>query len=179
MALDASVAGFNIVGVRRIEDVGTCWALYMFAAWTMASFATNIPFCDLLGVDVIAYGMAAIACRAGRSLHVVRRIKRHPPVRTLADEILAPFVILYLPLSRQRKIVVSYFCKISLLPKAAVNEGDLIQTEFRYGVACKFGNKSFGMFSRITYHVRHRSLFPSLINICVALFARLRTNIVC
>src|SRR5215469_3227180 len=170
MALDASVAGFDIVGVRRIENVGPCWVLYVFAAWTMASFAADIPFCDPLGVDVIAYRMTAVASRAGGSLQVVRRKKRHPPVRTLADEILAPFVILYLPLSRQREIVVSYLREISLLPKTTVNEGDLIQSEFRYPVTCKTGNKSFGMFSGIAYHVRHRSLLPSVINICVALF---------
>ena len=177
MALDASVAGFHIVGVRRIEDVGPGWVLDVFAAGTVASFAADIPFCDPLGVDVITYGMAAVTCRAGRSLEVVRRKKRHPPVRALADEILAPFVILYLPLSRQRKIVVSYFRKISLLPKAAVNEGDLIQVEFRYAVASKIWNKSFGMFSGIAYHVRHRSLLPSFINICVTLRARLRADI--
>src|SRR5215469_5960421 len=172
MALDASVAGFHIVGVRRIENVGPCWVLDVFAAGPVASFAADIPFCDPLGVDVITYGMAAVAGRAGRSLHVVRREKRHPPVRTWADEILAPFVIFYLPLRRQREIVVSNFRKIPLLPKAAVNKGHLIQIEFRYAVASKVGNKSFGMFSRIAYHVRHRSLLPALINIGVALLAR-------
>ena len=143
----------------------------MLTAGTVASLTADIPRCDLLSVDVVANRMATVARRPSWSLQIVGRIKRYPPVGAITDEVLTPSVILDLPLSRQREIIVSDFRKISLFPKTTVDEGDLIQGEFGYGVRSEIGYQSFGMFSWIAYHVRHRSLLPSLVNLGMALLA--------
>lgn len=145
--------------------------LNVLASGPMAPLTADIPLCDLLGVDVVAHRMAAIASGPCRPLQVVGRVKRRPPVRPRANEILTPFVIRDLPLSRQREVVISNFCKISLLPKTAVNERDLAQSEFGDSVRSETGYQSFGMFSRITNDVGHRSFLPPVVNIGMALLA--------
>ncbi len=52
----------------------------VLAARTVAALAAHVPLGDLLGVDVVANGMAAVARGAGRPLHVVGRIKLRPPI---------------------------------------------------------------------------------------------------
>src|SRR5512140_1996781 len=103
----------------------------VFAARTMAAFAADVPLSDLLGVNVVADGMAAVASRAGRSFHVVRRIKIAPPIRARTHEVLAPLVILDLPLDREREIVVADLGEVTLLPNASVNECHLLARERR------------------------------------------------
>src|SRR5579863_2010284 len=99
VALDAGIACRDVVAVGWIENIGADRMRHMFAAGAMAPFAAHVPLSNVLSMDVIANRMTAIACRPCRSLHIVRRIERLPPVRPLADEILAPGVILHLPLS--------------------------------------------------------------------------------
>ena len=71
MALDASVSRRHIIHFRRIQDVGARWMRYMLAPWPVAALATYVPFCDLLGVNIIIDGVAAIARWTGRPLHIV------------------------------------------------------------------------------------------------------------
>src|SRR5215469_15141575 len=105
-----------------VENVDSCWMLCVLTAWPVASFAAYIPFRNLLGVDVIPHRMASVACRTSWPLHVVGRIILGPPVRARADEVLAPLVILGLPLAGQREVVVPHFRKVSLFPKTTVDE---------------------------------------------------------
>ncbi len=85
MALDASVIGFHIVHARGMGDV--------LAARTVATLATHVPLDDLLGVNVVVDGVAAITGRTGGSLHVVGRIKGFPPVRSFGYKVGTPNTI--------------------------------------------------------------------------------------
>ena len=89
----------------------------MFAARAVAAFASDVPLGDLFGVDVITDGVAAIARRACRTLHIVRWIIRSPPVCSGVWHVIgAPCFIADVPLSRKRIVVISNFGKVALLP---------------------------------------------------------------
>src|SRR5579859_6429591 len=83
VALNAGVTGCNVVHVRGVQDVAARWMIGVFAAWPVTAFASHVPFGDLLGMDVVVNGMAAVARGAGWALHIVRRIVWLPPVRAL------------------------------------------------------------------------------------------------
>ena len=55
MALDAGVVGVNVIHACGIEDIAARGMGDVFAAWTMAAFAANVPFRDLLGANVVAH----------------------------------------------------------------------------------------------------------------------------
>jgi hypothetical protein len=71
MALDACVVGGYIIHLGWIQNIGACRVCDMLAAGAVATFAANIPLCDLPGVDVVVDGMAAVAGGPGGALHVV------------------------------------------------------------------------------------------------------------
>jgi hypothetical protein len=71
MALDAGIVGGDVIHLGWIQNVGARRVSDMLAAGTVAVFTADIPFRDLLGVDVIVDGMAAVAGRSGGSLDVV------------------------------------------------------------------------------------------------------------
>ena len=71
MALDAGVVRGYVIHLGWIQDIGARRVRDMLAAGSVAAFAANIPLCDLLGVNVIVDGMAAVAGRSSGSLHVV------------------------------------------------------------------------------------------------------------
>jgi hypothetical protein len=52
----------------------------VFTAGPVAAFAADVPFDDLLGVDVVTDRMAAVAGRSGGPSQVVGRIEGCPPV---------------------------------------------------------------------------------------------------
>src|ERR1700724_972501 len=74
MALDASIVRRNVIHSRRIENVSAHWMLYVLAARPVALFATHVPLCHLFGLDVVVDGVASIAGRARRPLHIICRI---------------------------------------------------------------------------------------------------------
>src|SRR4029077_3349366 len=121
--------------------------------------------------------MAAVTRAPCGALHIVRRIERSPPIRSFTNEILAPRMIPDFPLSGQWEIVVSDSREVSLLPEAPVNECDLLAGEFRDGVGGEVGDNGFGMFAWITNDVRHRSVFPAVVNVCVASRAGTRADV--
>src|SRR5260370_17381328 len=98
MALNASVVGLDIFHARGIQNIAARGMLGVLAAGTVAALATHVPLDDLLGVDVVADGMAPIAGGAGRPLHIVGRIERHPPIRSGTDKIRAPYLLVAHPL---------------------------------------------------------------------------------
>ena len=121
MALDAGVAGLNVIHVRWVQNVNARWMRYVLASGAVAAFAAHVPFRDLLGVDVVADRMAAIAGGAGGPLHVVGRIKRHPPIGAVGNEIGAPDFVDDVPLRGLGIIIVADFREIALLPHAAID----------------------------------------------------------
>src|SRR6202140_5572909 len=130
MALDASVIGRHGVHLRWIDDVAASGMRNMLATRAVAALTPDIPFRNLLGLNVVVHRVAAIAGWPRGSLHVVRRIERRPPIPAFrGDHIRTPAVIADDPLHRQRKIIVANLGEIALLPKTAVNESNLILGE--------------------------------------------------
>lgn len=85
--------------------------------------AADIPLSHLLGVNVVADRVAAIAKRSGRTVHIVGRIKRSPPIATGRRYlILAPLLIYDLPLHGQWEIVIADFRKVTLFPNTAIDK---------------------------------------------------------
>src|SRR5579864_390038 len=96
--------------------------LCMRAARTVTTFASYVPFRDLIGVNVVIDGVAAIAGGPGRTLHVVGRIVGFPPVGALGYKIGLPGVMRDVPLCGLREIIVADFRKVALLPDAPVDQ---------------------------------------------------------
>ena len=98
----------------------------MRGARTVAFLAPDIPFGHGLGADVVIHRMATVAERTCRTFEIVGRIESRPPVRTCLDDIWPPDLVGDVPLHGKRKIVVSDFLEIALLPDASVDEGDIV-----------------------------------------------------
>src|SRR5260370_30386459 len=124
MALDAGVVGADIVHAGRIHSVAASGMLHVLASRTVAAFAADVPLRDLLGVDVVVDRVAAIAGGTGGPLEIVGRIKRRPPVGSIGHEVGPPEAIGNIPLIGFRKVVVSSFGDLTLLPNTAVNPAD-------------------------------------------------------
>src|SRR5260221_10528864 len=123
MALNTSVVGPHVIHTRGIQGVSARRMLHMLASRPVAPFAAYVPLRHLFGVDVVIDGVAAIACRTRRPLHIVRWIKRRPPVGPIRHEIRAPNPVGDVPLRWLRKIIISSLREITLFPNAAVNQG--------------------------------------------------------
>src|ERR1700737_3240462 len=126
MALNTGVVRPDVVHPRGIEDVRARRPPNVLAARTVASLAPYVPLHNLFGVNVVVNGMAAIARRARRPLHIVWRIKRGPPVRAVGHKIRTPYSVDHVPLRPFRKIVVTNFSEIAPLPDAPVDQRDLL-----------------------------------------------------
>src|SRR6202023_3229069 len=114
--------------------------LHVLTAGPVTLFASNIPLRHLFGVDVVVDGVASVASRPRRPLHIVRRIKWLPPVSPLSPEIRPPDSMGHIPLCRLRKTVVPSFREVTLLPDAAVDQRDLVLGEFGNRIRCEIGN---------------------------------------
>ncbi len=101
----------------------------MGAAGAMATLAAYVPLGHGFCFQVVVNRMTAVAERAGRPLEVIGRVKWHPPVRSIFDEIGSLDLVSDVPLSRKGKIVVSYLLEVALFPFAAVNECDVVLFE--------------------------------------------------
>src|SRR5580704_2931206 len=152
--------------------------LYVLAAWPVTLFAANVPLCHLFGVDVVVDGVASIAGRARGPLQIVCRIVWFPPVGSLGDEIRPPNSMGNIPLRGLGKVIVSSFREVTLLPKAAVNQGDLVFREFGNGIRREIGNDGVRMVARIANHVCNGGFSPVFVNLRVALLAGLRARVV-
>src|SRR6185437_2484359 len=127
MALNTDIVGGHGIHPAWIDDIAARGMLNVVTSGAMTAFATDIPFRNLLCMDVIADGMTAVAGRPGGSLHVVGRIKLRPPVSPGRWHMIRqPLMRADVPLHRQRKIIVANFGEVALLPNAAVNERNLI-----------------------------------------------------
>src|SRR5882762_5064795 len=163
---------------RSIQDVSASGMLYMLASRAVAPFAAHLPLCHLFRVDVVIDGVAPIAPRTSGPLHIVWRIKWSPPVRAMGDEIRPPNAVGDIPLSRFRKIVVSSFREVALLPNAAVNEGDLVSSESGNGVGGKIWDDGIRKFARIANNIGHWRFSPAFVDLGVARPAGRRADVV-
>jgi hypothetical protein len=126
----------------------------VFTGGTVATFAANVPFPDLLAMDVVVNGVASITSRVCRSLHVVRRIEGCPPVGAcIRDVILEPLLVVDVPLHGQRIVVVAYLREVALLPDTAVDKGHLLLRELRDVVRAEIWDDRVRVLSRIAHHV--------------------------
>ena len=78
----SSFAGLTMFARDGLRDV--------LAAGPVAPLAADVPLGDGLRLDVVVDRVAAVAERAGRPLHVVGRIVRHPPVGVRLHEVRPP-----------------------------------------------------------------------------------------
>src|SRR6267143_702281 len=178
MALDASVIGFHIVHARGIENVAARGMFNMVAAGSVAALAADVPLQDLLGMNVVVDGVAAIAGGAGGTLHIVWRIERFPPIRSFGYKVGTPNVMGDIPLRRLRKIVIADFCEVTLLPETAVDECYLVLRELGEEICGEIGNDGLGMLAGIADDVGHGCLLPALVDLLVAFFAGQRACVV-
>src|SRR4051794_39721455 len=100
MTLDAYVVGPHVVQAFRIDNVRRRRSRSVVLSRSMAFFAADVPLRDASRSRVVIHRMAAIAKGAGRTLSIVRRVKGHPPVGALPDEIRAPDFMGDVPLRR-------------------------------------------------------------------------------
>ena len=101
--------------------------------------------------------MAAVAKRPSRTLEVVRRVKRRPPVGVVRHEITPPLFVRDVPLRRLRIIVVADLGEVALLPAAAVDERDVVFRKLTSGSGFdRSGIIASGCFrgSRTTFAIR-------------------------
>src|SRR5260370_34699867 len=87
MALDASVIGFHIVHARGIENISARGMGDVPAGRTVATLATDVPLDELLGVNVVVDGVAAITGTTGGALPVAGRVQGVPPVRSFGYKV--------------------------------------------------------------------------------------------
>src|SRR6516162_994081 len=121
VALDANVVRVHVVQPGRIHDV--CGRIVRVRApWAVAALAANIPLDHTIRMDVVTHGMASVAEWARRTLHVVRRVERRPPVRSVLHEVAAPDAVGDIPLRREYEIVVADPREVTLLPDAPVDQ---------------------------------------------------------
>ena len=95
----------------------------MFAPGSVAALAANIPFGDLMGVNVVVDGVAPVAERTGRALAVVVGVEGRPPIAFLSGHVVGkPFVLREVPLHTERDVIVPLLDEVTLLPQASVDE---------------------------------------------------------
>src|SRR5271156_4423900 len=121
MALDTGIACRDIIHSRRIQNVSAGGMFHVLTSRPVALFAADVPLRHLLGVDVVIDRVASIASRTRGPLHIVRRIKRLPPVSPFGHKIRPPDAMGHIPLRGFWKIIVTSLGEVTLLPEAAVN----------------------------------------------------------
>src|SRR5260221_14391426 len=118
MALNTGVVGPHVIHARGIQRVSARRMLHMLASRPVALFAAYVPLRYLFGVDVVIDGMAVVACRTCRPLHIFRGIKLRPPVGPIRHKILPPKSVGVVPLRLPPKIITAPFCEGTLLRNA-------------------------------------------------------------
>src|SRR6266404_1429996 len=106
----------------------------MLAARTVAPLAAYVPLRHLLGVNIVIDGMAAVARRRRGPLHIIRRIKRGPPIGAVRDKIRPPHFMGHVPLCWLRKIVIPDLREVPLFPDASVDQRHLLLRKLVYRI---------------------------------------------
>ncbi len=152
MALNANVSCANGIELFGIDDVGGGGMSDVFAARTVALFASHIPLGHLHGLQVVVHRVTTIAGGSGGTIFIWLGIKLDPPVSAIGHVVWEPLLILDVPLCRQGVITVSLSGEIALLPPAAIDECDLAEFERavwigvlkspRTASGCSFGSRT-------------------------------------
>lgn len=165
VTLNADVRRLNCVQAGRIRDIQSGGSLDVRATGSVAPFAADVPLRHRLSLNIVVDGMAAVAQRAGRTLHVVGGVKRGPPVGVRRNHIWAPDLMGNVPLRSQRIIVIASLGEIALLPFAAVHESDVVFGEFHQRIWFgQIGDYRIRMRSRVPNDIRHTCLAPAFID---------------
>jgi hypothetical protein len=179
MTLDAGVVGTNKVESAGVDDVRLGRMGGVKTAGTVAFLTTNVPLGDLVGVDVVIHGVAAVAERASGTLLVGLAVERNPPVSSLLDVKWKPALFIDVPLGRLDEVVIPDFCEVALLVAAAVDKSDLLEIEGDERISMgEVAENGFGINGRIAHDVGHASLLPTRVLGRVAALAGLRTYVV-
>src|SRR6185437_3432904 len=93
VALDAGVVGGDGGEARGVHDVVAGGVRDVKAAGSVALFTADVPLGDLMGVDVVVDGVAAVAERAGGALHVGVGVEGGPPVGAFFGVVGKPFFL--------------------------------------------------------------------------------------
>ena len=109
---------------------------YVPATRPMTLFAAYIPFRNGLRLDVVIDGVATIAGGACRAFQIIFRIKSGPPIGPRFDKVREPFMVTDIPLSAERKVIVTDFGKVPLFPSTAVDESNVFALELDDGRVC-------------------------------------------
>jgi hypothetical protein len=82
------------------------------------------------------------------------------------------------PLDRKREIIVADLLEVSLLPPAAVNEGNVVlgETKDRIGL-CEVRNDGIGVFAGIAHDVGHAGLAPTRVDLLMTSLAGSRSDV--
>src|SRR5579863_5162709 len=172
MALNADIVGSHIIELARVHDVLARGMRRVRSTRTVAALTTYVPLGHGICSDVEVHRVAAVAERAGRTLHVVRGVKRGPPVCPVPDEVWQPLLVRDIPLRRKYKIIVAGFGEVSLLPFAAVHQRDVLRFESYKRVG--FGEirqNGIRILAGIANDVSHARLFPAFVYRRMACFA--------
>ena len=146
-------------------------------AGAVALFAAYVPFRDLLGLDVVVDRVATVAEGSGGARGIATGVVDGPPVGVGGDLIGAPDLVFDVPLCAERKVVVADFLEVTLLPLAAVGEGDVFLFEGDQGVGCgEVREDGFGMEFGVEDDVCHSGFGPAAVDFRVAGLAGLGSD---
>ena len=90
MTLNAGVVRVHLVEAGRIEYVVAGRVRHMRFTGAVTFLAADVPLGWGLGGDVEINGVTTVAQWSSRTLEIVRRIKRSPPVGAVGDKVGPP-----------------------------------------------------------------------------------------
>lgn len=150
VARDAGITQCNRVHLRWIENIQPRRMDHVLASGAVATFTADVLFRRLLGVDVVADGMASVTRCTGRALHVVGGVVCRPPVGPLVSGmVLAPLLIADDPLDRERIVIISLLREVTLLPDAPVHQRDLVHCKLRNVIRVQVRDDRVRVFARV------------------------------
>ena len=172
MALDADIICADKVELLRIYDIGWRSVGYVGAAWAVALFAPDIPLRDLLGVNVIVDGVAAVAGWSGGAIEIRGPVEGDPPVCASFHVIREPLLLRNIPLRGQWEVIVAAFCEVALLETAAIDESDIIDRKGANGIGMReVADDGVWTLTRVEEDVGHPAFLPAVVLGQMACFA--------
>src|SRR5262245_30278432 len=101
----------------------------MLTAGSVTLLASDIPLGRCFRGDVVVDRVTTVTEGASRTLLVVRRVVRHPPIRVGLHEVCTPDTVGHVPLRPEGVVIVSNLGEIALLPFRSVDERDVVELE--------------------------------------------------
>jgi len=177
VALHADIVGADVVKALRVDDVLLRGVGDVLTAGAMTLLAANVPFGDLARGEVVVHGVAAVAGGTGGAVGVGLAVVGRPPVGAVRYVVGQPLAMLDVPLRGERIVIAATFFEVALLPAAAVDEGDLVESEGADRVRVReVAEHGVGMHLRIANDVGHAGLAPAVVRRFMAGFAGSRAD---